>query len=406
MNPDTSDILELITKEICQKNHTSFLLFDKYFKLLSYNDNVIEILDEPQNLLYGEDIREMMWNFIGLEDEILSLLEEPQKTITIPMVLKHDNYYDMEVETINTQEDGTLLIAYFIRKSKQSLEYIEMIKKINKKTLILQTQQTQEDAFLLQKHLLSFHVDLEGMITEVSEPFNYFFNIETSKVKGVHFSNFFQTPKQELHSDENTIVSAKDLKGNTVYFNVTVIPIYKNKKLYENLLVCQDVSYLKQAQRKLEYVYDIDALTGLPNRNHMLNTIDNYLQTAPQCEVALITIKNFKEINLEYGFHAGDMLLKHITQLLIELVGMENTIARVGGDEFGILFDTLDLHTLPSLSSIIHTLQSTPLPYTQDESITFTLLGVEISCDNNTVDADTLMKKLSRKMDLKKHTTR
>jgi diguanylate cyclase (GGDEF)-like protein len=249
---------------------------------------------------------------------------------------------------------------------------------------------------------MSFHVDLDGMITKLSDPFLYFFNIEKNKALGVHFSTFFQTNKQALHEDENSVFSAYNLRGDKVYFSATIIPIYKNKKIVENFIVCQDITYLKQAQRKIEYLYDVDALTGLPNRQYMLKTIDKFLKTSSQCDLVLLSIKRFREINLEYGCHAGDMLLKHITQLLFEIVGFENTIARVSGDEFSILFDTIDAHTLPSLSTIIRDIENSPLPYTKEDTIEFQIEGVEISCNNTQEDAMTLMKQLSKKMAKKK----
>ena len=81
-----------------------------------------------------------------------------------------------------------------------------------------------------------------------------------------------------------------------------------------------------------------DALTELPNRRHMdefSTSIAHYARSGG-FDVSLlhIDVDHFKEINDRFGHVAGDAILKHVAQVLREIVEEGDFIARIGGDEF------------------------------------------------------------------------
>jgi len=93
--------------------------------------------------------------------------------------------------------------------------------------------------------------------------------------------------------------------------------------------------------RVMQLAYN-DLLTGLPNRKLMLDRLEQAIVSAKRRNSALallfIDLDEFKEVNDAHGHKAGDQLLTEIANKLRDVVRRENdTIARIGGDEFLIL---------------------------------------------------------------------
>jgi diguanylate cyclase (GGDEF)-like protein/PAS domain S-box-containing protein len=105
--------------------------------------------------------------------------------------------------------------------------------------------------------------------------------------------------------------------------------------------VFSDISSIKQAQDKLEYTAHHDALTGLPNRLLFRDRMEQALAVSRRSHegVALlfIDLDRFKLINDTLGHEAGDLLLQAVAQRLTACMREEDTVARMGGDEFVVI---------------------------------------------------------------------
>jgi diguanylate cyclase (GGDEF)-like protein len=84
-----------------------------------------------------------------------------------------------------------------------------------------------------------------------------------------------------------------------------------------------------------------DALTGLPNRNLLIDRLQQAVSYAErydrQVAVAYIDLDKFKFINDSLGHEAGDQLLVEVSQRLLSCVRESDTVARLGGDEFVVV---------------------------------------------------------------------
>ncbi len=96
----------------------------------------------------------------------------------------------------------------------------------------------------------------------------------------------------------------------------------------------------------LERLTVTDALTGLPNRRALLQRTDEALVHADRAResvsLALIDIDWFKAINDAHGHPAGDAVLRQFSSHLQSLVRRSDTVARLGGEEFGLLMPDTD----------------------------------------------------------------
>src|SRR5262249_8671169 len=100
-----------------------------------------------------------------------------------------------------------------------------------------------------------------------------------------------------------------------------------------------------------------DALTGLPNRRHLLEALSKRLTTLPHDEklaVIPVHLDRFKPVNDLYGHAVGDELLIKIASMLSDESADEGFVARLGGDEFILLipYDSIDT-LIPRLSALV-----------------------------------------------------
>ncbi|HWE01402.1 MAG TPA: response regulator [Tepidisphaeraceae bacterium] len=99
---------------------------------------------------------------------------------------------------------------------------------------------------------------------------------------------------------------------------------------------------LTQLNSRLEKLAITDELTGLFNRRHAMSRLEEQWALAERYSrpltIAMIDIDHFKKINDVYGHHAGDMVLRRVAMVLREQTRETDTVCRVGGEEFLIIF--------------------------------------------------------------------
>lgn len=403
---------ELVLPIICKKYNITCILFSEDFKVVEYSKDVEALTNIDEKLEKDRDIRDYFWEFVGMENEFASLFTENKKNVHIPMVYKNDSYFDIDIETCEIEENKKLYLAIFTKQTKFSANYTEMIQKINKETLLFENKKdnfrvSEEYLNLINKNLISFHVDQDGIITEVNEACSFFFGFVENEMLGHHFSTFFMTRNTDdnFNATDSKILRASDSNNVDVFFHADVIPISSKGKIYENIIVCQDITYLKRVESELEYAVNHDSLTGLPNRTFLLNRIEKLISKSKRKNLrfalCFIDLNKFKEVNDTLGHHAGDALLKHIGDILSSVVRDCDVVARIGGDEFIILFENLvvdDESLVSTLKRIEHLKESKPLQYTEDITIPVRFsLGLSLYPENGS-DVESLMAYADKKM--------
>lgn len=107
--------------------------------------------------------------------------------------------------------------------------------------------------------------------------------------------------------------------------------------------IVRDVEARKRYEEELIYMAYHDPLTGLKNRKGFYERLDADILRAKryggQVTLLYIDIDRFKEVNDTLGHEAGDEVLQEITRRLLANLRQCDCVARVGGDEFAVVFD-------------------------------------------------------------------
>jgi diguanylate cyclase (GGDEF)-like protein len=115
-----------------------------------------------------------------------------------------------------------------------------------------------------------------------------------------------------------------------------------------SLLVARTViNHVSAKNRQLAYQASHDSLTGLINRHEFEHRVERAIQNAKAQATThtllYLDLDQFKIVNDSCGHAAGDQLLQQLSQLLLGAVRHRDTLSRLGGDEFGMLFENCPL---------------------------------------------------------------
>ncbi len=101
------------------------------------------------------------------------------------------------------------------------------------------------------------------------------------------------------------------------------------------------VNRLRQGREELERLSRTDGLTGLPNRRHLMETLEKEARRAKRngrpFTLLMIDVDHFKQYNDAFGHLAGDEVLKRLAAVLLAAIRGADYAARYGGEEFTVV---------------------------------------------------------------------
>ena len=153
---------------------------------------------------------------------------------------------------------------------------------------------------------------------------------------------------------------------------------------------------------ELERLAAFDDLTGLPSLRLALDRVGMSCHRARRAKgravVMLVDLDGFKQVNDNFGHDAGDHCLREVASRLREQLHPTDTVARIGGDEFLIVLDTVTC--VDNVSETADRLLACITPmmdYQDSQLIVSASIGIAIYPDHGNV-VDTLRQKADAAM--------
>ncbi len=215
-------------------------------------------------------------------------------------------------------------------------------------------------------------VNNEGIITWVSHKFTELSGYDEEELIGqpASITKSSTMPDEEYRALYKRVlmgetwqgeVEGRRKDGSAYYVNLTAIPELRFGKVQKVTITREDLTDRKKA----EELSIRDALTGLYNRRYFSEVFEREIKRAKREGVpfvfAIADIDFFKQLNDTYGHQQGDIALQKVSSLLLQsLRRPQDLLFRLGGEEFGMILNELDLEHvsqfLNSLNVAIHEL--------------------------------------------------
>lgn len=109
-----------------------------------------------------------------------------------------------------------------------------------------------------------------------------------------------------------------------------------------------EIATLEERVHQLDELAHCDPLLGLPNRRSFLTRLEGLIAAVERygdpAAMLFVDLDGLKRINDRFGHNAGDQALIQVSEMLVSTVRKSDFVARIGGDEFGILLERADEH--------------------------------------------------------------
>lgn len=178
-------------------------------------------------------------------------------------------------------------------------------------------------------------------------------------------------------------------KSDQMYQNISIIPLTGTDKsvthaailIYDVTDIATSKIELEKANQELARLSRTDRLTGLNNRGHWEERLDQefrrFKRSQTPSSLVMFDIDHFKQVNDTYGHQAGDEVIKRVANTLMQLQRETDISGRYGGEEFGIILPETNAEQAVIMAERLRvTLEAAKVDY-ETQSIQFTIsLGV------------------------------
>ncbi|QDC38203.1 putative bifunctional diguanylate cyclase/phosphodiesterase [Sphingobium fuliginis] len=172
----------------------------------------------------------------------------------------------------------------------------------------------------------------------------------------------------------SNIVLPVELEGDVRWWELSASPRYDEGGAFLGFRgVGSDITEQKESAERIAQLARFDPLTGLPNRTHLRDVLDQAMGGGAAagagrggCAFLMIDLDRFKAVNDTLGHQIGDKLLTQVARRLRHICSGAEFCGRIGGDEFAVVIPQLgDNHGVDRLAARI--INGLSAPYQVDE---------------------------------------
>jgi len=155
-----------------------------------------------------------------------------------------------------------------------------------------------------------------------------------------------------------------------------------------------------ELEKKLYDMAHYDNLTGLASRTLLLENLQHIIINRDSAAVAFLDLDDFKPVNDNYGHDSGDYVLVTIANRLKQIIRKNDTLARIGGDEFVLLLrDVTSQKECDGFLNRLICLVNTPIELIDFECQVQVSASIGVTLvSNDSLDADTILRRADQTM--------
>ncbi|MBA6354195.1 bifunctional diguanylate cyclase/phosphodiesterase [Colwellia sp. BRX9-1] len=360
----------------------SIITLDKNLRIVTANDSFYTFFHVKSENAIGYLIHELdnkQWDIPALRELLETILT--QTTSFNDYLVEHDfanigrRIMLMNARQIEEDEDRELIILLSMEDVTERVDELvianeEKDKRADELVIANEEKDKRADELVIaneeKEHLLQkirraasvfIHTqesimitDATATITEVNDTFSRITGYDSKDVLGENsrilqsgrespefFSEMWDTLQTQGHWRGE--ISNRRKNGQIFPAMLSISAVKNADGLTQHYVsLSTDISSIKAYQGQLERITHYDLLTNLPNR---VLVADRITQAMVQCQrgsqslaVAFMDLDGFKDVNDKYGHNMGDELLIAVSQQMQAALHEDDTLARIGGDEF------------------------------------------------------------------------
>jgi diguanylate cyclase (GGDEF)-like protein/PAS domain S-box-containing protein len=332
-------------KRIVETTHDGYWLTDAQGILLEVNQGYANISGYTVEELVGMHISQLE----ALEQSVDEVREHIAKIIWQGYDLfetrhRHKDGHEIDIEVSTT----------FLQETQQ---FVVFCRDISERKHAEEIMRVAAAAF--ETHDAIVITDAQPCIIRVNRAFTEITGYTTADVLGKNprimssgrqDKEFYAAMWQRLREQGSWAGEIWDRRKNgEVYPKWMTISAVKNARgeIAQYVAIFSDISARKQAEEEIRNLAFYDALTKLPNRRLLMDRFRLALSVSTRSQqfgaVLFLDMDRFKVLNDTLGHNYGDMMLVEVAKRIQSCVREMDTVARIGGDEFVVLLEELDV---------------------------------------------------------------
>ena len=321
-------------------------------KIVRANQSVGQIFEKPADDLIGTGLEALAEVHPGhlRSVELLMLVPEPDRQVEVEWRLDSGRliWTQISASKVNMTDSGP---GYTIAQIQDVSQRREARNEINALASIVETS---ADAIV--------SVGFDGDVRSWNRGAEQCFGFARDDILGRNIEELVPGESRDELSEWMELVhqgeslSGRETRwqrrdGTLVDVSVTISPMRREDgSIIGASTVARDITFRKEAESKLQFLADHDALTGLLNRRKFNRELSREVKLANRfgrrAAVMIIDMDNFKAINDSLGHQAGDQVICEVANVLRETLRDVDIVARIGGDEFAVFMPDGDLESV------------------------------------------------------------
>ncbi|WP_354019420.1 sensor domain-containing protein [Fictibacillus halophilus] len=292
--------------------------------------------------------------------------------------------------------DEYLALSHLIKMNSKEMEELN--------DNLIESEQRYKSLFNHNPDMI-YSMDLRGYITSVNHALVQSLEYSEEELLSTHALQFVCDEDHKrvvehfriaVHDKpQNFVASIKKKDGGHILSSITNIPIVVNDQVVGVYGIGKNITWQKKAEEEIEQLAFHDSLTGLPNRSLFEKRLRELVSDSDHSNhllaVMFVDIDHFKIINESLGHHIGDVVLRHVSNQLRQVIHSQDLLCRFAGDLFTlILMIEKPADVIDTADRIEEALQL-PIYLDGQEYTVSTSIGVSIY-PNDSTSADVLIK--------------